>query len=86
MTLLLLQNNWILPQLNMMFTKADVYTIDEQVENLTMEFNIHYRACIGSWIYLLSTRVDLSLIVHKLAEFSANPGKLHFEELVHLLR
>ena len=28
----------------------------------------------------------LSFAVHKLAKFSANPGKVHFEGLVHLLR
>ena len=37
-------------------------------------------------IYLLSTRVDLSFAVHKLAKFSANTGKVHFEGLVHLLK
>ena len=37
-------------------------------------------------IYLLSTRVDWSFAVHKLAKFSANPGKVHFEGLIHLLR
>ena len=68
------------------FTKDDTYTSDEQVDKLTREFNIHYRACIGSLIYLLSTRVDLSFAVHKLAKFSANPGKVHFEGLVHILR
>ena len=68
------------------FTKEDVSARDEQVESLTREYNIHYRACIGSLIYLLSTRVDLSFAVHKLAKFSANPGKVHFEGLVHLLR
>ena len=71
---------------DMIFTKEDVSTSDEQVERLTREYNIQYRACIGSLIYLLSTRVDLSFAVHKLAIFSANPGKLHFEGLVHLLR
>ena len=71
---------------DMVFTKEDVSTSDEQIERLTREYNIHYRACIGSLIYLLSTRVDLSFAVHKLARFSANPGKLHFEGLVHLLR
>ena len=30
--------------------------------------------------------MDLSFAVHKLSKFSANPGKLHFEELLHLLR
>ena len=41
---------------------------------------------MGSLIYLLSTRVDLSFAVHKLAKFTANPGKVHFEGLVHVLR
>ena len=71
---------------DMIFTKEYVSTSDEQVEKLTREFNIHYRACIGSLIYLFSTRVDLSFAVHKLAKFSSNPGKVHFEGLVHLSR
>ena len=54
---------------DMIFTKEDVSTSDEQVEKLTREFNIHYRSCIGSLIYLFSTRVDLSFAVHKLAIF-----------------
>ena len=70
----------------MIFTKQDVSTSDEQVERLTREYNIHYRDYIGSLIYLLSTRVDLSFAVHKLAKFSANTGKVHFEGLGHLLR
>ena len=71
---------------DMIFTNEDVSTSDEQVESLTREYNIHCRACIGSLIYLLSTRVDLSFAVHNLARFSANPGKVHIEGLVHLLR
>ena len=70
---------------DMIFTKEDVSTIDEQVEKLTREFNIHYRDCIGSLIYLLSPIVELSFEVHKLAKFSGNPGKVHFDGLVHLL-
>ena len=69
----------------MIFTKADVSTSDEQVESLTREYKIHYRACIGYLVYLLSTRVDLSFAVHKLAKFSANPGKVHFEVLVQVM-
>ena len=30
--------------------------------------------------------MDLSFTVHKLAKFSANPGKINFEGLLHLLR
>ena len=71
---------------DMIFTKEDVSTSDDQVEMFTMEFNIHYRACIGSSIYLFSTRMDLSFVLHKLAKFSVNTGKVHFEGLVNLLR
>ena len=70
---------------DMIFTKEDVSTSDEQVDKLTREFNIHYRACIGSLIYLLYTRVELSFAVHKLAKFSANSDKVHFEGFIHLL-
>ena len=71
---------------DMIFTKEDVSTSDEQVYKLTKDYNIHYRACMGSLIYLLSTRVDLSFVVHKLAKFSADNVKVHFEVLVYLLR
>ena len=50
---------------DMIFTNEYVSTSDEQVEKLNREYNIHYRACIGSFIYLLSTRVDFSFAVHK---------------------
>ena len=70
----------------MIFTKADASTSDKQVDKLNSEFNIHYRACIGSFIYLIFTRVDFSFAVHKLAKFSENLGKVHFKVLVHILR
>ena len=54
---------------DMIFTKEDVSIIGEQVEKLTRECNIHYRACIGSLIYLFYTRVDLNFAVHKLENF-----------------
>ena len=71
---------------DIIFTKYDTSTSDEQVEKLIRSFNIHYRYCIGSLIELLSTRVDFSFGVYKLETFSTNPGKVHFEGLVHLLR
>ena len=70
----------------MILKKEDVSTSDEKVEKLIREYNIHYRACIGSLIYLLSTIVNLSFSVQKLAKFSANPGKVQFEGMIHLLR
>ena len=77
--------NTILPAA-IIFTKEYVSTSDEQVEKLTREYNIHYRSCIGSLIYLFSTIVYLSFSVHKLSKFSANAGKVHFEGLIHLFR
>ena len=70
---------------HMIFTNEYVSTSDEQVEKLTREYNIHYRACIGSLLYLFSTRVDISSAGYKLAKFPANPGMVHFEGLIHLL-
>ena len=76
-------NNTTLPY-DMISTKADTSTSDEQVEKLTREFNIHYRDCIGS--FFLYTKVYLNFAVHKSEIFSENPGKVYFEGLVHLLR
>ena len=55
---------------DMILTKEDVSTSDEQVEKLNREFNIHYKVCIASLIYLLCIRVELSFAVHKLETFS----------------
>ena len=70
----------------MIFTKDVVSTRDDQVKKLTREFNIHYSACIGSLIYLLSEIVCLSFAVHKLEMFLSNTDKVNFEVFVHLLR
>ena len=84
MLLLLLPSIWILPQLrklqskkfykttlpyDMILTKSNAYTSDEKYEKLTREFKINYRYCTRSLIYLLSTRVNLSFAVQKLATF-----------------
>ena len=71
---------------DVIFTELDTSTSDEQVEKLNRSFNIHYRACICSFIYLLSSRVELSFAVHKLAKFSENPVKMNFEGFVNILR
>ena len=68
------------------FTKDDASTSDEQVGNFTREFNIHYRSCIESFIYLLPARAHFSFAVHKLERFSSNTSKVYFEGLVNFLR
>ena len=55
---------------NIIFTKADSYTSGEKVKKLTRLLNIHYRYCIVPLIYFLSTIVDLSFELQKLAKFS----------------
>ena len=71
---------------DMIFTKADTSISDDQIEKFSMELNIHYKACFVSLIYLFNTRLYLSFAVQKLAKFSSNIGKVHFEGLVYLLK
>ena len=71
---------------DMILAKADASNSDELVEKLTREFNINYRACIGSLIHLLYTRVDFSFALQKLGKFSSKPGKVYFGSLIRLLR
>ena len=54
---------------SVILTKEDLSTSDEKVDNITRELSIHYGYCIVTLIYLLSTRLDLSFAVHKLAIF-----------------
>ena len=60
---------------DMIFTKADSYTNYDKVKKLAQEFNIHYRACIGSLNYLLYTRVELGFAVHKLEKNSSSTSR-----------
>ena len=57
---------------DIIFAKADASNAYYQIDKLTREFKIRYRACIVSLIYLLSTIVDLIFTVLKLATFSSN--------------
>ena len=67
----------------MIFTKSDASISAEKVDKLTRELNIYYRAYIGSFIYLLSIRVDLSFAVQNLANFSSNSVQLNFKGLLY---
>ena len=59
---------------DMIFIKSDASTSDVKVENLTREFNIHYRACIGSFIYVLSTCVELSFCSKQVSKVFFKPS------------
>ncbi len=64
----------------------DNSTTEEETKILSMEYNIDFASCVGSLIYLALTRTDIIYAVNKLAKFTRNPGKKHFEALIHLLR
>ena len=71
---------------DMIITKKYASTSDEQVGVISRDHNLRYRAFVLSLIYILSTRVDLYFPIYRLAKFSSNTGKVHFEGLVQLLR
>ena len=54
----------------MIFTREYTSTSDEQVEVLSIEYNIHYIACVVLLIYLLSTKLDLCFELHNLEKLS----------------
>ena len=47
----------------MTFTKEDTSTSNEEVKVLSIEYNICYIACVGSSIYILSTKLYFSVEV-----------------------
>ena len=51
---------------DMILTKEDPSISYEQLGVLSIEYNIYYRDCVGSLIYILSTRVDLCFSIQKL--------------------
>ena len=67
------------------FDKYREYTSDEQVEKLTRESNIHYRFLLYN-LFICYQQSIFKFCSTKLAKFSSNPGKVHFEGLVHLMR
>jgi hypothetical protein len=66
---------------------ADDCSSDENAAlQLQKEYNIDFASCIGSLIYLGKTRCDIVYAVNKLAKFTRQPGRNHFNALLHLLR
>jgi hypothetical protein len=46
-----------------------------------------YQGLIGTEMYaMLGTRPDIAFAVGKLSQFNANPGKVHWDQAIHLLR
>ena len=57
------------------FTKEDASVSDEQGEVLSRYYNIHYRACVVSLVYISSKKVDSCFAVHKLEKCHRIPVK-----------
>jgi hypothetical protein len=47
---------------------------------------VDFASCVGSLIYLGVTQIDISYAINKLAKYTRQPGRKHFEALIHLLR
>ncbi|MGH3054284.1 MAG: Ty1/Copia family ribonuclease HI, partial [Gaiellaceae bacterium] len=73
-----LPNDWIA-------NKGDCSASEEDALQLETYYNIQYRSCTGALIYLHNTRPDITFAVMKLVKFNINPGRVHFEALLHLL-
>jgi hypothetical protein len=67
-------------------TSDDCSPNEDVARKLEKEYNIDFASCIGSLIYLGMTRCDILYVVNKLAKFTRQPGRNHFEALLHLLR
>ena len=66
-------------------TKDDCAKNEKEIVQLTEEYRMEYQSVIGSLIYLMNTRPDITFAVTKLAKFMRSPGRPHFKALIHLL-
>ena len=67
-------------------TKNDCSKNEKEVEQLSEEYRIDYPSAIGSLIYLLNTRPDLTFAVTKLAKYMKLSGRNHFMGVIHKLK
>jgi hypothetical protein len=64
--------------------QADCPTTDEEKTKMR---DVPYRSLIGSLLYLACrTRPDIAFAVNALAQFSANPGRAHYNAALRVLR
>jgi hypothetical protein len=66
-------------------TSDDCSSNEDEARRLAKEYSIDFAGCIGSLIYLGMMRCDIVYAVNKLAKFTREPGRNHFEALLHLL-
>jgi hypothetical protein len=67
-------------------TSDDCSADEETAKRLEKEYNIDFASCVRSLIYLGMTRCDIVHAVNKLAKYTRQPGRNHFEALLHVLR
>src|SRR6188768_2842720 len=49
--------------------------------------NYPYQSLIGTLMYaMLATRPDIAFAVEALSKFSSNPGRIHWDQAIHILR
>ena len=66
-------------------TVEDCSEDEAEVQRFSIEYRMDYPSVLGSLIYLMNTRPDISFAVIKLARFMKLPGRKHFQAITHLL-
>jgi len=67
-------------------TSDDCSSSEDAARQLEKEYSIDFASCIGSLIYLGMTRCDIVHAVNKLAKYTKQPERNHFNALLHVLR
>ena len=67
-------------------TKKHESKNEQDSKKLSEQYRMECSSIIGSLIYLLNTRPDITFAVTKLAKFMRVPGQEHFRALTHVLQ
>ena len=67
------------------FTKEDCSKNYFELKKLEEEFRIEYATAIGCLLWILNTFPRLQFGIRKLAKYMRNPGRMHFQALMHML-
>ncbi|MGH7954479.1 MAG: hypothetical protein ACREOZ_00810, partial [Gloeomargaritales cyanobacterium] len=66
-------------------SKEDCCSSASESTAMEKHYNLDYRSCTDALIHLNSTRPDIVFAVMKLVKYNNQPGKVHFQALIHLL-
>jgi hypothetical protein len=59
-------------------TVEDFLDTEEKAYKIADEYELDYTSCIGLFIYLFQTSIEIIYAVNKLAKYIRKPGEVHF--------